>query len=643
MKVNKNLADIYRKDVIKESKFIQQYIAWFDSYRVNPLLSYFTPQDIANIHKLAISPTMNCNVKEKYRLLGEIMTNRGFKLIGGGTNRRAYECIYDDRVVAKVATDQVGFTSNLREAVNQNVLKPFCSKTFEVSPCGSLALIEKVVPIKSVSEFQKYSSEIYDILYFKIRNNDIAMEDIGTRSMKNWGYRSGFGPVLLDYPTMYVADPNKRLCKNRLNGRICCGTLDYDEGFNCIVCSECGRTYFAKTIAKSDGDDIKSLLSAVGYHKKEGVNHMRIEIVKSSTGEVISSRECGGKSNHVDSTISNMITNNGFSENRSINKKKRPRVSFVPLNETSDLPVFPPEITEEHIEENQPHISLNEKVEDVYNIFIDTFNKHNSGINFDSLNVSENHHVAVTELAKAVNQMTIKSNPFISEEEAFELYRKVSFATMKGEGTLDLNNVRTTNDTMLNEMLRELTHSIPNTDMFPVFYKILLNVKNTHTFFKSILSFWMTLLELDSFESNGDIYCVYTYIYDIYRRNVSKALNDYRYNIVLSGNFTYNTNNILSFVNLGATEIQNYIDSDEIDIYKYVSISFNPNCATIFFIDCTHNNEKLEEDTDDSETSPVNDNIHLIPDEVTKPISRKQQQRYGGGKNKKNKKRKNHK
>ena len=153
MKVNTNLSNIYKKDTIKESNTMKQWINWFDSLKVNPLLSYFSQDDIALIYKIATSPAMHCDMKKKYRLLGELMEKRGFRLIGGGTNRRAYECIYDNRVVAKIATDHIGFVSNIREYKSQNVLKPFCNKIFEISPCGSIAIIEKVVPIKEIPEF----------------------------------------------------------------------------------------------------------------------------------------------------------------------------------------------------------------------------------------------------------------------------------------------------------------------------------------------------------------------------------------------------------------------------------------------------------------------------------------------------------
>ena len=39
MKVNTNLSNIYKKDTIKESNTMKQWINWFDSLKVNPLLS----------------------------------------------------------------------------------------------------------------------------------------------------------------------------------------------------------------------------------------------------------------------------------------------------------------------------------------------------------------------------------------------------------------------------------------------------------------------------------------------------------------------------------------------------------------------------------------------------------------------------
>lgn len=664
MKVNKHLADIYRKDVIKESELMKKYIAWFDSLKVNPLLSYFTIEDINLIHKLATSPAMHCDVKKKYRLLGEIMEKRGFKLIGGGTNRRAYECIYDDRVVAKVATDPVGFTSNLREYINQNVLKPFCNKIFEVTPCGSLAIIEKVVPIKDVSEFQKYAQEIYDILYFKIRNNSIAMEDIGTRSMKNWGYRSGFGPVLLDYPTMYVADPKKRLCKNILNGKLCCGTLDYDEGFNCIVCSECGRTYFAKTIAKTEGDDINSLLSAVGYLKKEGVKSMKFEIVNKNDGKVISSVECGGKCNHVDPTVSNHIIGGTFSEKviSSTQKKKRPTVMIVDaVNAEEESTVAKEE--EKVVEEKQPapKIQVVESIEveepQSYNLikqkqFIEKFNELNSGIKVENIDGSS---VSITDLAKAVNEvMTIDANPFVSESDAFNMYMRLSAATVKSNNfRIDESNVRTA-DTLINDMLRRISNSTnPNDDMFIVFFKLINNVKNTKSFFNSILSFWNTFIYINAFDTDEtpeySRYCIYSDMLNMYREIVYKALEDYRFNIVCTAGMTYNISNILSIINAGVTQMKFVAESEDIftndiNVYKFVTLTVTNTYMEIVECEISHDETKEE-------------SVETIPEVVSEPSpaelydtlvqgnekqgTKSQQHRYGGNK-KKNKKKRRH-
>lgn len=666
MKVNKHLADIYRKDVIKESELMKKYIAWFDSLKVNPLLSYFTIEDINLIHKLATSPAMHCDVKKKYRLLGEIMEKRGFRLIGGGTNRRAYECIYDDRVVAKVATDPVGFTSNLREYINQNVLKPFCNKIFEVTPCGSLAIIEKVVPIKDVSEFQKYAQEIYDILYFKIRNNSIAMEDIGTRSMKNWGYRSGFGPVLLDYPTMYVADPKKRLCKNILNGKLCCGTLDYDEGFNCIVCSECGRTYFAKTIAKTEGDDINSLLSAVGYLKKEGVKSMKFEIVNKNDGKVISSVECGGKCNHVDPTVSNHIIGGTFSEKviSSTQKKKRPTVMIVDaVNAEEESTVAKEE--EKVVEEKQPAPEVQvveepigvENISQSYNLikqkqFIEKFNELNSGIKVENIDGSS---VSITDLAKAVNEvMTIDANPFVSESDAFNMYMRLSAATVKSNNfRIDESNVRTA-DTLINDMLRRISNSTnPNDDMFIVFFKLINNVKNTKSFFNSILSFWNTFIYINAFDTDEtpeySRYCIYSDMLNMYREIVYKALEDYRFNIVCTAGMTYNISNILSIINAGVTQMKFIAEieddfTNDINVYKFVTLTVTNTYMEI--LECEISHDEIKEESVEtipevvSEPSPAELYDTLVQGNE-KQGTKNQQQRYGGNK-KKNKKKRRH-
>lgn len=309
-KINKHLDRLYRlpeeeiRNPTQEEVNEMMMKQWYDSLIVPPLTSYFTLEDVKQIHDIALSPALNNEPVKKYKLIGDIMQKRGFVFIGGGTNRRSYSCIHDPRVVAKVATDKVGISNNQRELVNQAVLKPFCCKIFEVSPCGTLAIIERVKPIKELEEFEEIAERVFDILLYKIRNKNIGMEDIGSRSFKNWGVRNGFGPVLLDYPTMYVVDPKKCFCNQvDMYGRMCNCSMDYDEGFDNILCTGCGHRYLSKSLAKKNGDDITELIYASGNKDvmKKGRINMKVSFTNNN-GNVLTKQIGDGSSNHVDQT-----------------------------------------------------------------------------------------------------------------------------------------------------------------------------------------------------------------------------------------------------------------------------------------------------------------------------------------------------
>lgn len=71
--------------------------------------------------------------------------------------------------------------------------------------------------------------------------------------------RIGFGPVLLDFPYVYQLDGDKLMCTRtipELNNQRCTGLIDYDIGFNNLVCNECGRKYNALDLEK-EGSDIE--------------------------------------------------------------------------------------------------------------------------------------------------------------------------------------------------------------------------------------------------------------------------------------------------------------------------------------------------------------------------------------------------
>lgn len=660
MKVNKHLVDIYRKDTIEKSKIQQAFIQWYDNYTVNPLLCYFTLQDIQYIYKLAISPAMHCAIMEKYRIIDELMESRGFKLIGGGTNRRAYECLYDNRVVAKVATDRGGLTSNLREYTNQNVMKPFCCKIFEVSPCGTIAIIEKIVPIKDVPEFQKYADEIFKVLYFKIRNNSIALEDIGTRSMKNWGYRSGFGPVLLDYPSMYVADPAKRFCKDIVNGCLCGGTLDYDEGFNVIVCSECGRTYFAQTIAKKDGDDISSLLDAVGYQKKnEGVKAMKVKIINAETHEVISERNIGGKSSYVEHTNSTYRQrNNSFVPKTVPTPVPKRKVKIISTGEIYNKSENPTPVVNENpnpqrevkiVSVSDTTISETTPISsDRRNQAIQEFNNALISTNGDNTPVV-GQRMTDSEFIQKCQSLTV-SHKYVEENEAWNLYRKVSIATMVGdECMIDDANLGHA-DTYVNRFLKKIMPNVDN--MWDVFYMLVNKVRNTRDFFNTMVTLWYKLVECYCFDKDETVeyttYCVYEELYEIYVNAIQRAIHDYSLNVVFGDKMTYNRKNGIAIFGNAYGQIAQEAE-DDYEFYNnlgrtsYVTFTVGENFAEQLITDINPNTNVSEPVVNTVETEVVDAEVveevpatPVIPENIpdTKTMTRKQENRY-------NKKKKN--
>lgn len=222
----------------------------YDSMQVPPWNVYLTEYDVAQLHSLATSKKMSGRMSEKIRLIKNIMANRGFTRLAGGTNRIAFRHYEDPRIVCKVALDDVGMKDNPAEYNNQWYIRPFCAKTFSVSPCGTVAISERVLPFTSAEDFCSVAENIFDIIYIIILGKYIV-EDIGVKYFMNWGIRIGFGPVLLDYPYIYELDGAKLFCDTVLpDGRHCGGEIDYDAGFNTLKCKRCGRTYLAREMQK---------------------------------------------------------------------------------------------------------------------------------------------------------------------------------------------------------------------------------------------------------------------------------------------------------------------------------------------------------------------------------------------------------
>lgn len=221
----------------------------FESLWIPPMNNYLTPQDIEALRKIATSIKLSSKINQKYDMIDNIMRNRGFKRFSAGTNRVVYSYLEDTRFLAKIAVDKVGMQDNPMEFKNQFLLKPFVTKMFYHSPCGTVGFVERVLPIKNKQEFKQIASDVFDILINKILG-EYVMEDIGTRYFMNWGIRVGCGPVLLDFPYVYKLDGNKLFCTkvNPITNERCDGEIDYDAGFNHLVCTKCGKIYLASDL-----------------------------------------------------------------------------------------------------------------------------------------------------------------------------------------------------------------------------------------------------------------------------------------------------------------------------------------------------------------------------------------------------------
>ena len=245
-----------REDILKKIYSKKKLIRNFDYDGLwhPPISSYLTQYDLDALYKLAKSAKLSARPKKKFKAMDNIMRRRGFTRFASGTNRVVYKSEFDDTILMKVGLDDVGIHDNIGEFHNQNVLKPFCAKMFDVSSNWIVGMAERVTPIQNRMEFQSIAGDVFDILNGVIIGKYV-LEDIGCDFFMNWGIRIGFGPVLLDYPYCYILDGNKLQCKkiNPVTGQACMGFIDYDDGINTLVCERCGQRYTAKSLGKSLG------------------------------------------------------------------------------------------------------------------------------------------------------------------------------------------------------------------------------------------------------------------------------------------------------------------------------------------------------------------------------------------------------
>ena len=200
MKVNKELDMIYFDPVKKykevhgldtEMSINDQLIRQYDSWQAPPLSRWFRPEDYAFIQRIAIDPYYTTHPKEKYQLLDEFMLSRGFKTEIGGTNRRFYSSLEYPQFGTKISTSIEGFKNNIDEFNVQHVVKPYCTKKYDISrypdgtPNGIITLDEVGIRIGK-EDLGDFYEQLFDILEIVFRRRRIAMTDIGIATPKQW-------------------------------------------------------------------------------------------------------------------------------------------------------------------------------------------------------------------------------------------------------------------------------------------------------------------------------------------------------------------------------------------------------------------------------------------------------------------------
>ena len=230
----------------------------YDNLWAPPIRALISQEDINELIRIATSLKYNADIDLKYKLIDKVMNKRGFRKAHAGTNRVTYKFLEDPRFVAKIAIDRVGMKDTPSEFKNQKFFAPFCCKIFEVDESGVIGFVERVNPITSLEEFLSVSDDIFNMIITKIVGKYVV-DDIGTTKFMNFGLRmNGFGPVIIDFPYAYELDGRKLRC-NKMNktpfGQVPCGgEIDYDAGFNNLVCTKCGRTYQARDLANETKD-----------------------------------------------------------------------------------------------------------------------------------------------------------------------------------------------------------------------------------------------------------------------------------------------------------------------------------------------------------------------------------------------------
>lgn len=255
-----------KKDILKFN---------FDALQAPPLFSMITPTEVMDFEAIISDPRYVTKLKDRLKLIDQILERRKFMRITQGTNRAVYKFLEDQSIVLKTAISKPGIKDSYFEYYNQAYIKPFVAKCFETVPSGIVGLFERVSDITSIEQFKSIAPDVFALLNDNIIGKYI-MADVGTKFFRNYGIRLGFGPVLLDYPMLYEVDGKKLYCNSvdPFTKTVCEGPIDYDDGFNFLYCKKCGRQFLASELAKKiESKDV--IINSIGRSLKMKISFVR--------------------------------------------------------------------------------------------------------------------------------------------------------------------------------------------------------------------------------------------------------------------------------------------------------------------------------------------------------------------------------
>ena len=404
----------------------------YDQLQAPPLSMFLSPFDIQELNAIARSLRYSAKPEIRYQEIDKVMRRRGLVKFAAGTNRVVYRHPEFQDILIKVASDAVGLGDNPAEYRNQFLLKPFVAKCFEISPCGTVGIFERVNPITSREEFLSVADDVFELLNEWIIGKYIVA-DCGSKFFMNFGVRRGFGIVLLDYPYVYELDGNLLYCRKpdpmSQSGK-CDGVIDYDDGYNFLKCTKCGATYKAKELEIKIKDK---------------------ELIVEQKGEIKMKIKVSGGSNNVNTVVTTgeEFNNSNFKDT----KKVTPKTTKAAEKE---MAVAECEIAKEGEENKNKTIIEKAVIEEASKPINKSVNGVNTGIK-SAVEISEDiKEKALAEKQEREEEIDTEDTPVMKINRAIRLINEAI-------GEIDLDSVK--ND-RINDIIMAIVNNVQSVSVF---------------------------------------------------------------------------------------------------------------------------------------------------------------------------------